>query len=349
MLPQIGGLEPDTVSANFIDRIIRSAVGRGASRLRILTALHLTNPTLRNPIGRLSYRVMIDLFAVLEREFNDSSIALQLGIAAKPSSFSDLGYYTSFSSTIETLLRSNVELQVLRQCVWRVDLNTNDDTASLHWKLFHADFSYFEASLEFAVAAYVRLIRDSSTSGTGSVIVGFQHRPRFPISHYTALLGCKVQFGIPQTRIEFSRNLLPQPLPDANPALQTEVLKRYRQAMIWLERGEEHSAFCYLYLASELNKSPLKLDRIATSFGLTERTLRRRLVNEGRPFRELLDHVRQDMCDLYRMENRRSMTDIAELLGYAELSAFTRAHKRWYGHPPSLTSPGKTDCSLRKA
>jgi AraC-like DNA-binding protein len=29
------------------------------------------------------------------------------------------------------------------------------------------------------------------------------------------------------------------------------------------------------------------------------------------------------------------MGEIAELLGYAELSAFTRAHKLWYGRPPT--------------
>jgi AraC-like DNA-binding protein len=63
--------------------------------------------------------------------------------------------------------------------------------------------------------------------------------------------------------------------------------------------------------------------------------LRRRLVEEGHPFRDLLERVRRDMCDLYRLENRRSMSEIAELLGYAELSAFTRAHRLWYGKPPT--------------
>jgi AraC-like DNA-binding protein len=74
---------------------------------------------------------------------------------------------------------------------------------------------------------------------------------------------------------------------------------------------------------------------MAKSFGMSERTLRRKLVEEGYPFRELLDLVRQDLCALYFMEDARLLGEIALLLGYSDLSAFTRAHKRWYGKPPS--------------
>ena len=68
---------------------------------------------------------------------------------------------------------------------------------------------------------------------------------------------------------------------------------------------------------------------------MSERTLRRKLVDEGLAFRELLDRVRQDLCILYVMEDKRSLSEIALLLGYSDLSAFTRAYKRWYDVAPS--------------
>jgi AraC-like DNA-binding protein len=68
---------------------------------------------------------------------------------------------------------------------------------------------------------------------------------------------------------------------------------------------------------------------------MTERTLRRHLVDEGHPFRTLLDDLRKSMCELYRLENKRSLGEVAELLGYGELSAFSRAYRRWFGEPPS--------------
>jgi AraC-like DNA-binding protein len=74
---------------------------------------------------------------------------------------------------------------------------------------------------------------------------------------------------------------------------------------------------------------------MAASFGMSERTLRRKLVEEGMSFRDLLDKVRKDMCKLYFMEDTRPLGEIALLLGYSDLSAFTRAHKKWTGNPPS--------------
>jgi AraC-like DNA-binding protein len=335
LLPRIGALEPDTVSANFVDRIIRGAVDSGARRPRILSAIHLTDAPLRNPIGRVSGKVLVNLFTALEQEFKDASIALQLGKTAKPACFSDLGYITSFAATIGEILSSNVAIQGLRQNVWRVDLQTVGQPARLVWHLPETPSGHLDASVEFSVSTYVRMLREISPMTTASMLVRLQHRPRFTVQHYSEHLACAVEFGASQTTIEFDSSFLDRPSPNAHPALQAEILARYDCSMKWLAEGKSHSAFCYLYLASELNKSPLKLDRMAASFGLTERTLRRRLVDEGHPFRELLDQVRQDMCDLYRLENRRSMTAVAELLGYAELSAFTRAHKRWYGQPPS--------------
>jgi AraC-like DNA-binding protein len=342
LLPQIGELEPDTVGANFVDRIIRGAVDRGARRPRILSAIHLTDAPLRNPIGRVSGKVLVNLFAALEQEFRDASIALQLGTTAKPACFSDLGYITNFAPTIGEIISSNVAIQGLRQNVWRVELETAGQPARLIWNLPDSPLGHLDASVEFSVSTYVRILREIAPMSTASMLVQLQHRPRFTVQHYSEQLACAVEFGTPQTAVEFDSSFLGRPSPNANPALQAEILTRYNRSMNWLAEDKKHAAFCYLYLASELNKSPLKLDRMAASFGLTERTLRRRLVDEGHPFRELLDQVRQDLCDLYRIENRRSMTDVAELLGYAELSAFTRAHRRWYGQPPSLFNSGST-------
>jgi AraC-like DNA-binding protein len=335
LLPRVGELEPNTVSANFVDRIIRGAVDRGASRPRILSAIHLTDAPLRNPIGRASGKVLVNLFAALEREFRTPGIALRLGNTAKPSCFSDIGYSTNFAPTIGGILTGNIAIQGLRQNIWRIELQTDGRTARLFWNLPDVLPGYLDACIEFSVSTYVRILRELSPAITASIQVRFQHQPRFALEEYQEQLCCAMEFGASETCIEFDSSFIDHPTPNGNPSLQEEITARYNRSMRWLAEGKNHAAFSYLYLASELNKSPLKLDRIAASFGMTERTLRRRLVYEGHPFRELLDQVRQDLCDLYKLENRRSMTDVAELLGYAELSAFTRAHKRWYGHAPS--------------
>lgn len=340
--PRIGELQPDTVSANFIDRLLRGAVNMGASRPRLLTALHLNDAPLRNPIGSVSRAVLINLFTATQREFADPAIGLRLARAAKPRCFSDLGFVALLSPTVGDMMQRTVDIQRFRQNVWKARFDSDAKPARLVWELPDDDQGQLDACIEFSAASYAHFYRTCLPAQIAPKILRFRHQPRFAASLYAELTGCPVVFGAAETCLEFDRSQLNLPLPDANPDLQMMLQAKYAQPVAWLADGRKHAGLSYLYLASELNKSPLKLERLAASFGLTERTLRRRLVQEGYPFRELLEKVRRDLCDLYRFEGCRSMSEIAELLGYSELSAFTRAHKGWHNVPPS-------DSSLRLA
>ncbi len=331
----VGALEPDTVSANFVDRLVRAAVAAGARRPHILEAIGIASARLRNPVGRLPDAVLVDLFAVLEREFADPAIALKIVGWAPPDCFSDLGYIATFAPTVGDMLAETVALQGFRQNIWYAVLDRKSTPARLIWRFPNSPEQLFTPAVEFSVGSYVRLYRNAVAGAPPPLAVHFRHKARFSPDLYTQLLGCPVAFNAKVTRIDFDPAQLTLPCPNANPGLQRDVLSRFGKAMEWLTSGKQYSSLTYLYLASELNKSTLKLDRVAASLGVGERTLRRRLVEEGHPFRELLEQVRKDLCDLYRLENRRSMSEIAELLGYAELSAFTRAHRQWYGKPPT--------------
>jgi AraC-like DNA-binding protein len=335
LVPQIGGLEKGTVSANFVDRLLRGAVNMGASRPRLLAAIHTGDASLRNPVGRVSKLVLINFFAAIEREFGDPSIGMQLASAARPGSFSDLGFIALYAPTVGEMVATTVDIQAFRQNVWQTQFDRGGDPARIVWTLPPDAEDHLDAAIEFSLASYVHLYRNSLPSRLVPDVVRFRHPPRFNVARYEELLGCPVSFGESETAILFDRNKLALPSPMANPVLQGRLLAAYAQPMKWLDEGRKYSAFSYLYLASELNKSPLTLERMAASFGLSERTLRRKLVQEGYAFRDLLEKVRRDLCDLYALEARRSLGEVAELLGYAELSAFTRAYRRWYGRPPS--------------
>lgn len=310
----------------------------GARRPRLLSALHLSDAPLRNPIGRVSRAVLINFFAVIEREFADRAIGLRLASAAKPSCFSDLGFVAMLAPTVGDMLKATVDIQGFRQNVWKAHLDLDAKTVSLVWKLPDDDHGHLDTCIEFSAASYAHAYRACLPARIAPKMARFRHQPRFAEALYAELLECPVVFGAEQTCLEFDRSQLNLSLPNANPDLQSMLQAKYAQPVAWLANGRKHAGLSYIYLASELNKSPLKLERLAASFGLTERTLRRKLVQEGFPFRDLLEQVRRDLCDLYRFEGRRSMSEIAELLGYSELSAFSRAHKGWHNVPPSNSS-----------
>jgi len=64
------------------------------------------------------------------------------------------------------------------------------------------------------------------------------------------------------------------------------------------------------------------------------RTLQRRLADEGTVLEDLRDAVRRELAERYLAEPGMPLLRIAELLGYSEASALTRACNRWFGMSP---------------
>ena len=76
-------------------------------------------------------------------------------------------------------------------------------------------------------------------------------------------------------------------------------------------------------------------DGVARLVNLSERTLQRRLAEAGTTFQDLRDRVRADIALKYLRQSSLQAAQVAEILGYSEAAAFTRAFKRQHGLTPS--------------
>jgi AraC-like DNA-binding protein len=74
---------------------------------------------------------------------------------------------------------------------------------------------------------------------------------------------------------------------------------------------------------------------ISKLLSVPTRTLRRSLAAENTSFRALLEDVRYEVSRQLLADSEMSTTEIAETLGYADASAFTRAFRRWTNSPPA--------------
>ena len=61
----------------------------------------------------------------------------------------------------------------------------------------------------------------------------------------------------------------------------------------------------------------------------------RRLKAEGRTFLDIKDEVRRQLAQYYLSQTDFDLTYVAQKLGYAEHSVFTRSCVRWFSTPPS--------------
>ncbi len=77
------------------------------------------------------------------------------------------------------------------------------------------------------------------------------------------------------------------------------------------------------------------LDRVARAVGVSTRTLRRRLADEGTTFRAILDEVRLARADEWLARSELTITQIGLELGYTDAANFTRAYRRARGRTPT--------------
>ena len=67
---------------------------------------------------------------------------------------------------------------------------------------------------------------------------------------------------------------------------------------------------------------------------MTPRTLERRLKENGVIYRDLVTDTRRRFALEYLRDLNRTLTEVAFLLGYSEVTAFNRAFKQWTGSTP---------------
>jgi AraC-like DNA-binding protein len=81
----------------------------------------------------------------------------------------------------------------------------------------------------------------------------------------------------------------------------------------------------------ELARGAPTIEAVARALATSRRTLQRRLGVDGTSFRAAIDAVRAELARGYLRDLQLGLGDVATRLGYAEVSAFLRAFKRWTG------------------
>jgi AraC-like DNA-binding protein len=77
------------------------------------------------------------------------------------------------------------------------------------------------------------------------------------------------------------------------------------------------------------------LEQVAERLGVSARTLKRKLKVEGKAFSDLLDEIALEQARVLLRQPGLSIEQVAERLGYSDVSNFGRAFRRWTGVTPA--------------
>jgi AraC-like DNA-binding protein len=162
-------------------------------------------------------------------------------------------------------------------------------------------------------------------------------------SELAAYFGANIVFGARIDELTFVGSIKDITVASADPYLNELLVANCEQALS--HRPTNRGAFRTAVenaIVPLLPHGKVRASEIATRLGLSQRTSARRLALEGVTFSEVLESLRGDLARQYLSDPELSISRIAWLLGYQEVSAFTHAFKRWTGKTPRETRARQT-------
>ena len=183
----------------------------------------------------------------------------------------------------------------------------------------------------------------ASVVGFGSWVTGTRMQParvQFsqprlgPLAGYQTVFNCPVEFEQAFSGVQIDNSVLDQPLPQADPQL-AQVHERYTNARLAaISINSASVPEIRRWLTARIGPVLPRRSDAAEALGISERSLARRLREQGQTFDGLVDDVRREKALQAVADSSSSLPEIAEALGFAEVSTFYRAFRRWTGMPP---------------
>ena len=159
------------------------------------------------------------------------------------------------------------------------------------------------------------------------------HRPRN--TELARFFGDNIEFGAAADDITFSNNIRQSPVVSADPYLNKLMTSYCEEAIS--HRPQTRGSFrsrVENVIVPLLPHGKAHVSEIARQLGVSQRTFARRLSEEGLTFSELLDNLRSDLANRHLADRDLAISQIAWLLGYSDVGAFSHAFKRWTGKTP---------------
>lgn len=151
----------------------------------------------------------------------------------------------------------------------------------------------------------------------------------------------RIRFDQPVTQIRFPASLLAQPIASANPIAVQMAIAQCELELASLRGGNSLHDQVRRQLICQDGNYP-DLNTVARQLCLSERTLKRRLQEEGLSFQALLDHVRESDSKRLLEQPQLSIEQVADAVGYRDPANFTRAFRKWVGCSPREYRQGQT-------
>jgi AraC-like DNA-binding protein len=300
----------------------------------LLARVGLTIEQVDDPEQWVSARSQTDLLEVAAEALHEDSLGLVL---AQEFDCRDLGlwyYVLASSETLGQALQRGARYSRIGSEALVLDYReAREPVLRLSYSGIprHAD----RHQMEFCIAAVVCMCRQLTGRRLVPKRVSLVHVRSGDTFAFTRYLGTAIEFGSEADEIVFPAGAAELALVNADPRLNRILLKVCEESL-----SARRSNVSPLRVLVENAITPLlphgtaRAEVVAKKLGMSERTLARRLAEQGLTYLEILQELRASLAVRYLEQETLPISRIAWLLGFEEPSSFSHACRRWTGKSP---------------
>ncbi len=265
---------------------------------------------------------------------NDPLLGLHVAAETDLRGFGILFYLGASSATVADALEHLVRYAGTADEADRFEISRHkDETVLTNRPVLAFDEPRRQVS-EFGALAVIRALGRVTNRDSVPSRVTFAHTRNSGLREIHRILRCPVEFACAADSWVLPQSVIELPIVSEDSHL-LQILETHADDLL----AQRHTAaglrgLVENQLVSLLPSGRIQAAVVAQQLGMSERSFRRRLAEEGTTFSEILDRVRNSLALRYLEDQRMSLQQIAWLLGYSELAAFNHAFKRWFSTSP---------------
>lgn len=326
------GAEAASVIAGYGIAIARALDYCGMDSRRVLHAAGIDATLINDPMQRLPVTALTRLYKASVEVTGDPYFGLTVAKFMHASNLHALGYGLLASANLADFCRRVERYMRLVSRSARVE----EETAGFEFRLVNRLLVEVSAETEDAWLSFlVRTIRLLYKPDFRPLRVEFHHpRPDGGDAPYVTHFQAPVSFGHETPALVFSTGDLEVPWQGNCPELAQFNDNLAASYLAKLDRSDV-VACVRAKIVDLLPSGDCSKNRVAAALCMSPANLQLKLRQRDTSFQDLLDDIRREFACGYLRQQALSITEITYMLGFTDISNFTRAFKRWTGTSPT--------------
>jgi AraC-like DNA-binding protein len=324
--------QPTTAGA-WLNSISEMLVTIGLDAKAIFDKAGIDAAAVQDPHNRFESDQLSRLWNVIAETTGNPAIGLASSDRPRPSSLDMLTYTMMTAPNLLGALQRFVRYVRIISDATTFTLEDGEGGQWMRLSIAGGELPVPRQRYEFILITILNICRWIASKTVNPLLVELAHDQPLDTAPYASAFACPVRYNAAEHGVLFATQDLDKPLPFSNSRL-AEFHERFTGEFLRkMDSGKISTKVRELIMRAMPDGDPQR-SAIAADLCISERTLQRRLSDEGTTFQDILDETRRDMARQFLADDQITLGQIAFMLGFADQSAFNRACQRWFTLSP---------------